>query len=491
MAWNLHRGGGQNHYYDRVSLAQQNERLRERLRRKQFDLESERAKNHGIEDERERLRKENEDLKKRVEELEKELTRLRSLQRPAWVKPNLHPENEKGKASESRTQNQRESRPKKKIGARFGHPAHKRTVPEKIDRHVNLIPPHCPCCEGKLPAPNQWHTHTQIDLPEFSRPITTQYHVGWCYCSHCHQSVSPYERLGRSKYGPRLHASVGYWKYGLGLTLPKIHDFLKTQYDLDISTGVLAEILAFDAAQFEPCYESLKPELRGDGYVCADETGWRKGGNNVWLWSFSSVKRSYYTIEKGRSHRVVAETLGEKWDGILSSDFLGAYSAIECRKQKCWVHLLRELKEDREKYPQSEEVRKFSRRTRQLYERAQKLSQRVKNHQKIHPAYERLLGDLDRFIQMPWEHPEMKTLAHRLLIHREELFTFVLHPEVDSTNNAAEREIRPAVLMRKTSYGNRSDRGAKTQAIWMSLIRSCHKQGKPFIQTAADFLQST
>jgi transposase len=476
-------------YYQRVSLAEQNDRLWERLRRKSFDLEHEQAGKHELEQENERLREENSNLHRENHELREENARLKLMHRPAWIKPNLHPSNPT-RSTVQESAPEREKKAKKKIGAKFGHPAHKRTVPTHIDRHVNLVADHCPSCQRKLSHPNQWHTHTQIDLPEFSPLITTQYHIGWSHCAHCHQSVSIHEKLHRSKYGPRLHACIGYWKFGLGLTLPKIQGFLKTQNGLEISTGELSEILASDAAKFEACYESLKPSLRKEGYVCADETGWRKGGNNAWLWSFSSPKLSYYTIERGRSRHVVMDTLGKKWDGILSSDFLGSYSAIECEKQKCWVHLLRELREDREKYPDNEEVLRFSRRTRQLYERAKKLSDRVKSHQKIHPAYERLLADTDRFIQAPWKHPEMKTLANRLLIHREALFTFILNPEVDSTNNAAEREIRPAVLMRKTSYGNRSDRGAKTQAIWMSLIRTCQKQGKPFIQTAAQFFKS-
>jgi transposase len=482
----LHRHGGANHYYERVSVEEQNERLRERLRRLEFDLQQERLKKFEFQRQCQKLSLQVVSLHQKNQALQAEVQRLRLLQRPAWVKPNLHPE----ESSVSTKPSSQKPKRKKKIGAKFGHPAHKRTVPTQIDRHVQLIPTHCPSCQRQLGHPNQWHTHVQIDLPEFSPPITTQYQIGWCHCSHCHQSVSTYERLGRSKYGPRLHACVGYWKFGLGLTLPKIQALLKTQYGLEISTGELSELLASDAAKFESTYESLKTSLRNGEYVCADETGWRKGGNNAWLWSFSSPRFSFYTIRRGRARHVVIETLGRKWDGVLSSDFLGAYSAIECAKQKCWAHLLRQLKRDREKYPESGEIFEFSAGIRRIYKRAKRLSHRVKSHQKIHPAYERLLADTDRFIQAPWKHPEAKTLSRRLLIHRDELFTFILNPKVDSTNNAAEREIRPAVLMRKTSYGNRSERGAKTQAIWMSLIRTCQKQGKPFVQTAADFLKA-
>ena len=48
---------------------------------------------------------------------------------------------------------------------------------------------------------------------------------------------------------------------------------------------------------------------------------------------------------------------------------------------------------------------------------------------------------------------------------------------VPATNNRAEREIRPAVLMRKASYGNASQRGAETRAVLMSVYRTLKSRG--------------
>jgi hypothetical protein len=68
-------------------------------------------------------------------------------------------------------------------------------------------------------------------------------------------------------------------------------------------------------------------------------------------------------------------------------------------------------------------------------------------------------------------------------------FQFVLILGItDATNNAAEREVRPAVLMRKMLYGNRSNQGAENQAILMSMIRTASKKGLNFTQFATDHL---
>jgi hypothetical protein len=116
----------------------------------------------------------------------------------------------------------------------------------------------------------------------------------------------------------------------------------------------------------------------------------------------------------------------------------------------------------------------------------QKRRNSIKKYQK---KLNRLIHDTDRFAELPWQHPDLRTLSRRLIWHREALYTFITSG-IPPHNNAAEREIRPAVLMRKTSYNNRSDRGARTQSVWMSLIRSCRKQDKPIIETAVGYLTS-
>jgi transposase len=71
---------------------------------------------------------------------------------------------------------------------------------------------------------------------------------------------------------------------------------------------------------------------------------------------------------------------------------------------------------------------------------------------------------------------------------RSELYTFVTHSDIEGTNNTAEREQRPAVLIRKISYCNRSESGAENQAILMSSIRTTEKRGQNFVETATQHL---
>ena len=73
---------------------------------------------------------------------------------------------------------------------------------------------------------------------------------------------------------------------------------------------------------------------------------------------------------------------------------------------------------------------------------------------------------------------DAQRLIKRLRRHKLELFTFLEHPEVSPYNNHAEQQMRKPVLIRKISHQNRSDEGAKTQAVLMSLFRSAELQGQ-------------
>lgn len=72
---------------------------------------------------------------------------------------------------------------------------------------------------------------------------------------------------------------------------------------------------------------------------------------------------------------------------------------------------------------------------------------------------------------------------------RAYLFTFLYVDAVAPTNNAAEREVRPAVIIRKTNGCNRSAKGATTHAVLSSVIRTARKHGHDFVDLTKRVLQ--
>jgi transposase len=90
------------------------------------------------------------------------------------------------------------------------------------------------------------------------------------------------------------------------------------------------------------------------------------------------------------------------------------------------------------------------------------------------------------------EHEDGNTrrLTKRLRKYVEYLFTFLDYDHVPFENNFAERQIRPAVILRKNSQSNRSERGAATQAVLMSVYRTHRLRGLARTKTIAEGLKT-
>jgi transposase len=94
-----------------------------------------------------------------------------------------------------------------------------------------------------------------------------------------------------------------------------------------------------------PIYKELLSALKKGSFIHADETGQPLNGINHWLWKLSNKKVCYSHIDKGRGQAVVEKLLGDKYNGVLISDFLSAYNKIKAKaKQRCLAHISRDTR---------------------------------------------------------------------------------------------------------------------------------------------------
>ncbi len=228
-----------------------------------------------------------------------------------------------------------------------------------------------------------------------------------------------------------------------------------------------------------PWYEQIHRHCLDAGVLHADETGWRVEGQTWRLWCFTRTEATYYLIDDSRGHPALDQFFVEEFRGVLVTDFWAAYDAIGRAEQKCWPHLLRELKEVDAGSDAGGDWPAFAKRLRRLYADAVRLelARGVKPSDEYDTRLSRLHARVVDLSIGDWSNPHARRLAKRLRKYGEELLTFVEFEGVPSSNNHAEREVRPAVLMRKASYGSQSERGAATRAILMSVCRTLKNRG--------------
>jgi hypothetical protein len=170
---------------------------------------------------------------------------------------------------------------------------------------------------------------------------------------------------------------------------------------------------------------------------------------------------------------------------VLVTDFWAAYNVVAAAaRQACLVHLFREL-EKVDELDASETWAAFRKKLKRLLGDAIRLGAQRHALPKDTFVSRRVLLDTrrDELLAAPWPNPHAKRLLKRLRRYRNALFTFLDHPGVPSDNNHAEREIRPAVIIRKNSLCNRSDNGATVQAILMSVYRTLKLRGLDPLET--------
>ena len=248
-------------------------------------------------------------------------------------------------------------RPGRKAGqGRFEYRARPR--PEQVTATKEEPLPACLKCGGELQDRKQ-HEQFVIDIPE-APPVVTRYVTHSGQCPHCQQRVRSRhpEQISQATgaagvvIGPRAKALAADWKHRLGISYAKIADMLSVTFNLPFSRGGLCQAdtrLALKRAQ--GVYAELVALVRQSAVVNSDETGWRIGLLNAWLWVFTNQYLTVYTIRTSRGHEVVIDILGRKFRGVLVADCFTAYDHRELQdwlQQKCLGHLLNDLGQLRE-----------------------------------------------------------------------------------------------------------------------------------------------
>jgi transposase-like protein len=425
--------------------------------------------NRRLRKENERLRRENQLLKEKMAALEKRIEELegKDSDPPGFVKPN--------RKNKDQT---------KKPGRNKGHKGINRSVPspDEVDEEKTLEPEECPCCGRSLsdckPQEERERYVEDIKLP---KRWVVKYTVKRYFCPDCKKLVEekPKDVLPHHRLGIKAMSYILYLREKLRLPVNLIKERLE-DIGFSLSEATIENITTEAAKKLEPTYQEYLEGLKEATSVNIDETGSRVSGNNYWLWTITKPGTTIFHHDKRRSHQVVEELLGKKYEGVICSDFYSAYNPLKAIKQKGWAHLLRDSRE-----LSGEEGEKLHKALKELWKRATEWV--TKYQDRAPPVLREWLADrLEREVRIltrrDWSKPEVGRIVKRLKKHLKELFTFVRIPEVEGTNNRAERALRPYVVKRKISGGHRSWAGARKHAVLMSVLATCNQRGEDFRQ---------
>ena len=375
-------------------------------------------------------------------------------------------------------------------GREEGHEGSGRKLPDNVDETKDAKIDNCPDCGGEVSDAGFHDRTVETVIPAKTKAVKIHVHRYWCH--NCKKIVDApvKDAFPNSRFGVETYLLIAFLKEGLGLTYGKIAELLRIAYGLDLSKGALPQMLDSLAEEFGDHYGELRDELRKSPYVNGDETSWRKNGKNWWLWAFVGKWATFYTLEDSRGKKIPRKVLGRDYKGTVGSDFLGAYNYVGGSWQKCDVHLRRDLKETAKEKRKGSEFLAFKKKLKRILDDGKRLKEREKRLSVLETGKYHLEGRVIALCDEGWKDPDCKRLIKRLKRHARNMFTFLIKEGITSDNNVAERAIRPAVVMRKNSYGSRGDNGIVTTPILLTTLQTCKMRDQNFLDWGKEYLEN-
>lgn len=389
---------------------------------------------------------------------------------------------------------------RKASGRRKGHRGSYRTPSGKINEKIVAPLKGCPQCEGVLKHLRPIKQIIEEIPPIELRIVELTTYRGYCEC--CEQEVHSTHPLQVShatgaasvQLGPRATAMTLRLHHKYGLTVRKVSDLLADFFHLPLSPGGVSHLEHRMANKLLPNYQQLWQQARQAEVLQGDETGWYIGNPGHYLFVLTNPNLTIYDFKSTRSRDTIEQMLGDDFDGIFVSDCLNMYDFVSPIQQKCYSHHLNAVKKAQRILPQSG----YLQQVKSLLKDAIELKKKLKVLEP--PEYQRLCEQLEQkanqlfpTIQndngfLEFDHsqfeqelkPAEQMVANRIARRRSHLFTFLYHENVPATNNLSERQLRPAVIQRKLSCGNKTDKGARTFKIIRSVFVSDNQNEKNF-----------
>jgi hypothetical protein len=296
-------------------------------------------------------------------------------------------------------------------------------------------------------------------------------------------------RNGKCEYGLEILVTLAYLVYWTGVSIDKACEILTFFTGLELSKSQADSLLSQLAADWQIEYDAIAELVAAAAVLYIDETGWKVGKRSCYTWIFSTLSTVLFKCGVGRGKAVLTEVLGEEFDGIGVTDDYSAYQSQFTEHQLCWAHFLRKAIALSLRNPDNRQYKRFVNSLFAIYydavhfSRDRRLStgrqaKVDKLQSRIRMICRRYAEELDDAATA--DDAKFVRLQNELVDHIEKLFVFVLHPEVEATNNRSERQVRSEAMARKAARTSKTEPGAKRRGVIMSVLASLSKRLEAF-----------
>ena len=378
----------------------------------------------------------------------------------------------------------------RKPGGQKGHPGKTRlqVPPDEVSETIDHKPEVCEKCGALLPeqAKSIPVERRQVwEIPDI-KPLVIEHIFYQTACNCGHQTRLPVPEWIYSSTGDNLQTLMTYFTAEAKLSRRTLKTVLEDVFQVPIALGTIQNRLEDTSEILKPICDELEDELAKQKVVNIDETSYPNNKKLAWLWAFVTSTFAFFTIQASRGSKVIKQTLGEIFDGIIICDRFSAYVKYHKDRacgliQFCFAHIIRDIKALKNELAYGGD-RSFSVLMRQRIGTVFRLWHAQKrgkiSRERLIEMTQPLIQEMRLFLEenLKSSSREVVKLSNQLLKKWNSLFTFIYHEGVEPTNNMAERSIRPGVQSRKISYCTRSNNGQLLRARLLTVSQTCRMQ---------------
>ena len=364
----------------------------------------------------------------------------------------------------------------------------------------------CPECGKALEI--QIENASTIDTP--TDPVRLikifEVPVARCTCGFCQRGEHPELAQGQHgatahRTGPNIKAMGLALHYEFGVTLRKVPAILESLNGISISQSAITQCalkLGNEGGAIAELAEQNRQKIAGSDYVYTDDTGWKIDGTIAYLMGFGTKDTAYYQIRHHHRAKEVAEVINESFDGILITDRSPTYDAkrfADLDKQKCLSHILENLSklEKKKKGPAKVFARKLKELLRRMFDLWHQQRDGTVTTDQYQKEGEKLTAELEKLLtDRQLKDPDNNSMLYELGRQEDEgnLTRFLQDPNIEPTNNFAERLLRPAVIARKVSQCSKNELGANAYAAFKGVFTTWKLRGINCIKGLAHAISS-
>jgi len=344
------------------------------------------------------------------------------------------------------------------------------------------------CPNGKVAKKGAVTKRVMVDL-HFSKTglkkRVIEYVGRYVQCLECKAQYRPPSLISfrQQRYGYNFQAWVIYQRIALRLPGSAIERQAFDIFRERLSETTMVKGFMKNISKFHMDTErGIELNLLKSPFIHVDETKLLVGKVNEYVWVFTDGKHVVFRHSESRETDIVKEFLST-YKGVLISDFYPGYDSVECRQQKCLVHLIRDLNNDLWENPFDEKIETFVNAVRDvlvpIMEAINKYGLKKRNLNKFKKLVDRFYKY--HILKKEYEVDVIVKYQKRFQRYRKSLFIFLEIDSIPWNNNLAERAIRHIAIQRKISLW--ISKGAVDNYLRMlSVYQTCRFQNKSFLQ---------